>query len=254
MPTESPAPTDLPVPTEAPVPTEPPVVEPSDILCQGVSFSYDAGIASDVLCETVPATGPAGSDMAEWEVGPEHLVFSFVDYALPETFLDPHIIVYPVGEFEALSEIAGNVIATLGQILADSPAVPVSVPILPVFNAGQLIRTQFAFLDFQNGSGVRFLTQLGQAYAPINNENLIYVYQGLTDDGAYYVSAILPVSHLSLSPDGPEIPGDDFAAFAENFETYAHQIEVVLDGQDASTFTPDLSSLDAMLGSLTVAP
>jgi hypothetical protein len=35
---------------------------------------------------------------------------------------------------------------------------------------------------------------------------LVYTFQGLRDDGKWYVSAILPVNHPSLSADGTVAP------------------------------------------------
>jgi len=242
-------------PTAAPTATPTEVaVEVPDVVYEGISFSYDDGLAAEVTPETAPAVGPAGPAVAEWEVEPEHIRFSFNGYVLPETFHEPRILVYPVSEFEAASEMAGRIIASVRRSLAERPAVPEAMPIVPPFNAGQLMRAQVAYIDFQNGTGMRFLTQLGQAYAPINNNEIFYAYQGLTGDGNYYVAAVLPVSHPALPADGTEIPGGDWAAFAENFESYASDVEQQLDAQDASSFTPDLSLLDAMIQSLEVVP
>jgi hypothetical protein len=232
--------------------TEQAVAEGADVAYEGVSFSYDDALAAGVVAETVPAVGPAGPAVAEWEVEPEHVRFSFDGYILPETFHEPRIVVYPVSDFEATSEIAGRIIAALRRSLAEKPTVPEATPLVPPFNAGQLMRTQLAYVDFQNGTGMRFLTQLGQAYAPINNHEVFYAFQGITHDGQYYVAAILPASHPTLPTDGTEIPGSDYGAFAENFQSYASDVEQQLDAQDASSFTPDLSLLDAMIQSLKI--
>ena len=233
--------------------TELAVAEGPDVLFEGVGFSYDDTIATDVLAEVVPATGPAGPDRAEWEVEPEHIRLSLEGYALPETFHEPRIVVYPIAEMEMVSEMGARIIAAVRQTLADRPVVPQPNPIVPPFNAGQLMSAQLAYLDFVNGSGFRFLTQMGQAYAPINNHELFYAFQGITDDGQWYVAAILPVAHPSLPADGSEIPGDDFGAFADNFETYAAEVAAQLDTEAPGSFTPDLSLLDAMMASLKVA-
>jgi len=155
---------------------------------------------------------------------------------------------------KAPSERASNTIADLQQLLVDRPATPEAIPFLPLFNAAQMMRTQVAYIDFQSGTGVRFLTHYAQAYVPINNHELFYTFQGLTDDGNSYVAAILPVSHPTLPADQMAYEGGDLAALAENFDTYIADIEQQLNAQDASSFTPDLDLLDAMIGSLEVAP
>jgi len=224
--------------------TEQAVVEAPDA---GISFSYDDAIADEVVPETVPREEHPVPDMG---VIPEHIGLAFNGYVLPETFHEPYIHIYPVDELEAGWEYAGTIVANLQQSLAEKQVPPEGIAVLPPSNAGQLMRTQIAYVDFQNGTGVRFLTQLSQAYAPINNHEMFYTFQGLTGDGNYYVAAVLPVSHPALPADGTEIPGGDWEAFAQNFETYASDIEQQLDAQDASSFTPGLSLLDAMIQSL----
>jgi hypothetical protein len=108
------------------------------------------------------------------------------------------------------------------------------------------------YLDFKNGQGVRFLTQFDQAYLPINNDELFYTYQGLTSDGKYYVAAVLPVNAADLPADGTvtdELKAGDFGA---NFMLYLEQVVKQLESQPATSFTPDLGKLDAMMASLEV--
>ena len=45
------------------------------------------------------------------------------------------------------------------------------------------MHSQVQYLDFKNGTGVRYLTQFDQGILPINNYELVYTYQGLTSDG-----------------------------------------------------------------------
>jgi hypothetical protein len=218
---------------------------------QGISLSYSTnGIAAEVVRETIPGVeSPAG-----WESTPEHVQLTFTGYILPETFHDPRLMIYPVGDFEASSEIAANIISDLRRMLEEKPAEADAIPFLPAFNAAQMMGVQMKYLDFQTGSGVRYLTQYGQAFFPINNHNMFYTFQGLTQDGEYYVAAILPVSHPDLPADGRQVPGGDQEAFANDYERYVAGIEQLLDMQDLSSFTPNLSLLDAMIHSLQVSP
>ena len=94
------------------------------------------------------------------------------------------------------------------------------------------------------------MTQFDQAPIQINNYELIYTFQGLTNDGEYYVSAILPVSH-------PELPNEnnvftdreeemkDFPAYMENTVKWLNQ-------QATGSFTPDLSKLDEIIRSIEI--
>jgi hypothetical protein len=62
---------------------------------------------------------------------------------------------------------------------------------VPFFNAAQVFASNIKVISFQNGKGVRFLTEYAQHAASANNHNLFYYFQGLTGDGAYYIIAIL---------------------------------------------------------------
>jgi len=224
--------------------------ETSTVVYEGISFTFDHAIAADVMAETVPATD---EQEPRQTTKPAHVWFSLNGYVLPETLHKPRIVVYPVAEFEAISEYVGKTIADLRQLLVDRPAAPKAIPFLPPFHAGQMMRAQVAYVGFQNGTGVRFLTQYAQAYLPVNNHELFYTFQGLTDDGNVYVAAILPVSHPTLPTDQMAYEGD-LDILVQNFDTYIAEVEEQLNAQDTSSFTPDLSLLDAMIQSLEVAP
>lgn len=228
-------------PTETPEPTPEP-----DVSFQGVSFSYEESLASSITPETIPADADAAVE--SW-ANPEHIQFTLDGYPLSGTFHQPRIMVFPVDAYKTINPTAGEIIAQLQQLLADNPTNPEVIPFLPVFHAGQFMQAHVKYLDFQNGSGVRFLTQYGQDAWPINNEDLFYAFQGLTLDGQYYISAILPVSHPSL-PDPGSVPMDD--AFYENFMNYVADIERQLSAEHEDSFTPALWLLDVMIQSFEV--
>ena len=228
-----------PEPTSEPQPTSTPVPATPD---EAINISYDDAIADDVVLEIVPAEELMGGV----GVMPEHVGLSFSGYVLPGTFHEPRIHVYSVSDLEAGSEAAADIVAALGQLLAEKPAAADGIPFLPMFNALQAIRAQVAYVDFGSGAGVRFLTHYTQGLVPVNNNELFYTFQGLSSDGTYYVSAILPVSHPTLPADGSVLIPDG------EFETHMRDAEQQLNAQDASSFTPDLLLLDAMIRSLAV--
>ena len=125
------------------------------------------------------------------------------------------------------------------------------MPFLPLFNAQQVMHAHVQYLDFQDGQGLRYLTQFDQAFIPINNNELIYTYQGLTSDGRYYVAAVLPVNHPSLPADAA-VTGNEPPEFTSDFPTYLQNVVASLNPQAANTFTPDLTQLDAMMSSLEI--
>ncbi|MCD6401961.1 MAG: hypothetical protein J7L73_08555 [Anaerolineales bacterium] len=242
-PTTEAQPTNTPQPTDTPQPTSVPDTR-HHVNFNGIQFSADESLASLIS----PSVFPADTEDFPWAL-PEHTEFLFIDYPLPDTFHEPHILVIPINELVAMNSGAANTIAELGNMLINQPQHPDEIPFLPVFNAAQFMQAQVRYFDFQNGKGLRFVTQYGQAANPINNKEMFYTYQGLTNDKKYYLSAILPVSHPYL-PDPSTVTMDD--AFYNYFQTYVGQIESELNDRPADSFYPSLEILDAMMQSFLI--
>jgi hypothetical protein len=211
--------------------------------CGGISLSYDESIAVNVYCESLPGS-------SQMEIYPDYNQVTFDGYILQNTLHSPRIMIYPVQEYEAMDQNVVNRISDLQQILAQEPATADSMPFLPMWNAGQMMNSNIDYLDFQNGRGVRYLTQYGQAFYPVNNDSLFYTFQGITNDGLYYISAVLPVSNPLLPAD--ETIQGDMDAFYNNFDSYIADMEGQLNSWANSSFTPDLTLLDQMFQSLSV--
>ncbi len=229
--------------TDTPEPTEPPL--PLD--CSGATFAFDASIAASVSFEIEPEQ--EGEPGLEFTIHPELALYTFQGYVLADTFHEPVIRIYPVAEYIALVPSIADTVADLEQMLIDRPVEsPNGIPFLPRWNAAQMIRAKLGYVDFQNGSGVRFLTQYGQAYWLVNNHDMFYTFQGLTSDGACYVSAILPVSNPALPNEGSPPPGETEAEIIAYYDTIVPQLNAL----DDATFLPQLGTLDAMIASLLV--
>ncbi len=222
----------------------------------GINLVIPSGLGSGVNSETISeVTEESG---APWEVSPAHTKLQLVGYPLQAKFFEPIIMVYPTAEFEAVSIGATQSLAKLRAILA-SPSAPLtndSIPGIPTFNAGQLFVSNMQVISFQNGSGVRALTQYAQYFATVNNFELTYQYQGLTSDGKYYVIAILPVNITFLaSDDKPDasVPTDGIPIPANGpDESYYAAVTQKLNGTSPDAFTPSLPLLDALIQSINI--
>jgi hypothetical protein len=164
--------------------------------------------------------------------------------------MQPQIFIYPVNEVVQMNEAAGKVVTQM-QTLIQSPQELPDMPFLPLINASQVMHTHVQFLDFKNGKGVRYITEFSQGIVPVNNQGLIFTYQGLTDDGKYYVAVVLPVNHQSLPVDGT-ITGNEPPEFSSDYQTYLTNTAATLNTQASSTFTPDLTQLDFIIGSMEI--
>ena len=200
-------------PTEEVVTQEPPVetdvVEEPDICYEGICFSYDPAIAASVNAVTVPAEVSADNDFPGAN-HPAYFEFTFNNYALSGTFHSPVIRVYPLTEYAAIDTRAASNANDLVMTLNTQPPAGVSqnYPFMPFWNAAQMFTAKSSYFDFQSGRGLRFLTMYGQAFYPIDNTNLFYTYQGITTDGLYYLSAIMPLSNVALPAHGEDTIDD----------------------------------------------
>ena len=223
-----------------------------DVSFGGVSFSSTDAIADGVSFEQVPEETPTGEGLPG-DMYPEHIRFSFIDYTVQGSYHEPQIMVYPVEAYEAMDNYAADRIAELREILAMRPSeMPDVLPFLPMWPAAQLFSAKVGYIDFSQGTGLRYLTQHGQAAAPVNNHEVFYTYQGITGDGKTYIAAILPVNNAILPADGMAVPNDDWNAFSESYPEYTADMEQQLNAQIDDSFTPALSALDEMIKSLVV--
>jgi hypothetical protein len=248
---DEPTPVDEPIeePTPEPIPTEPPITP--NFAYEGVSFLYGADIAANAWGETIPEYIPAevGLERAE----PEHILVHFNNYVDPMYYHDARILIYPVDRLIELEESAYWHVSTLQSLVTSRPPEPTDFPFLPIWNAGAMFRSNISYLDFQNGSGIRYLTQYGQALYPVNNTAIFYTFQGITADGRWYISAILPVDHPSLLATGDEV-GNDWAPYYEEtaWDAYINEEVSMLNSQDPNSFSPSLQALDAMIETLLI--
>lgn len=218
-----------------------------------ISFTIPEEVANDALTETVSAT----TDGAPWELAPEHVKIVLSGYPLEDTFHQPQIFVYPTDEYAHVNSVAAEQIDRLKKTLAGSPPLRETLPRVHSFNAEMQIAANIQLLAFQSGNGVRHLTQYAQYLAPINNNELIYQYTGLTSNEQYFILAILPINAPFLAedekPDAP-VPTDGVPIPTDigPNDTYYASITEKLVSLDSESYTPSLSSLDALIQSILI--
>ena len=251
---------NIPSPATSTPQFETPIIVPTNTTSSGgvvtfknVSFIVPLGVAKDAKAETVPAVTDTNNS-PWWEVAPEHLKFSLTDYQLPNKFLQPQIFVYPAEEYAKLNSNASDQIQKLKAIIAGAPLTKDAMPNW-VMNAAQLLAAKMQVINFQNGRGVRFLTQYDQYPATINNHELFYLFQGLTNDGKYYIVATLPVTSSILAEDEkPEspVPAGGVSPEGGTNDAYYEAVTKALDAMYEDSFNPSLFQLDALIQSITV--
>ena len=212
-----------------------------------VSFLIPNGIANDATSVTNtevehPFVNPSNGTM------PQHVKLSLNLYALSRTQLEPHILIFRAAEYAQYTERTAKTISEI-QALQYVDGQPLPETLDSDFMA------QIHAVNFKNGHGVRYLTQVFMNFQAVNNTELHYYYQGVTDDGQYYVQAILPINAPFLAvdgdPNGP-LPADGIPFNGDDFTGYLNAVAQKLNSTDTFSYTPYLEYLDAMIESMQV--
>jgi len=201
-----------------------------------LNASATASTSTDV---EYPYINPSGGPMAE------HVVFNLTSYPLQG---EARVMVFKSSEYAAYGESVQEVVTAL---LAGQDAIqPLPKALAQGFHA------QAKPVLFQNGHGVRYLTEVLTYFAPITNKEIFYYYQGITNDGAYFVAAIFPVNASFLIADGNSPTPPDGIPFNyptdPDFEKYLNQISQKLNDTAPENYSPSLLLLDKIIGSIQV--
>ena len=262
---------------------------------KGVQFTYDSSLAHEVESETLRAVveGKPG------DIVPEHLNFMFVGYRIPkgQPYGYREISVFSVAKFRkavasASREDAKHVVypqnlpnwtvyfdeevrvlkaliktkppqANIGRFLAKArgkQGCRAAMPFLPMWEGCQALVGQVRYVNFKNGRGVSFLTQWDGETTQVTNEGLNYAFQGITDDGQYYVSAAFSVTAPFLpTGDEPEVLAWNTKNYllshsSMKYQDYLRPVLGKLNAMPRKEFQPDLGLLDQLIQSLEVQP
>lgn len=237
-------------------------IEGAPFQSESIQLTIPAAVAAGASETRVPARGPS-DETPPWDIHAGYAQIDLTGYAVGDHLLQPRIYVFPINAFAAVNEGASRAFSDLNAILSGALPIPEhDLPFLPVFNAAQVFSAQVREVEFQNGSGLRFLTQFNQGVVPISNREAFYAFQGLTGDGQYYVAAVLPV-RIGILPNtgdpGETVPPGGFAFpdwnspdFITQFETYLTSVDAALEAAPAGDFAPSMDLLDAMIASILI--
>ncbi len=213
-----------------------------------ICFDY-SGLATRLMVETVPAVPESSPDGPYWEGTPQFRRLTLLGYPVTQSLRQPQLFVFAIADLAPANEAMAKYAEDLKTLLQTKSAGQ-QIPFLPISNESQLFRARMEFVDFKGGQGVLFLTQINQGLGPVNNSELIYAFQGLTNDGKYYVSAILPVTH-------PDLPADFETGMktmppVEEYVKYHSDMIDWLYNQPADSFKPSLEVLSNMIRSIEI--
>ncbi len=232
---------------------------------KGVSFSYNPRVFGEIKSEEIAEYPLQEETFKPDGVAPQHRLFTF---DLATDFSPMYIAVYPVSDFPRMYAVNKSSvkameeeIINLQKVLQDKNfRVKGHIPYLPFIDASQSFQSKVRHFPFQNGRGILFLTHWSFEIEFVSNRQLRYVFEGLTNDGKYYVLAEMPVSVAFLSDDSPEefegykIPWEKLKDETEmkRFNEVNKGIGRRLENLKPNEFKPNLDYLEEIISSLKI--
>lgn len=242
-----------------PQPASSQLIEAVRVNHDGIQFVYDIGLASSVSYMQHRAT--------EGDVqvpSPAYREFTFDGYSDGDYLrhaIQPRIEVYAIEDFGPYPAFIAQ-LDELSRLLAEQPDLnqyvnatfdtpnALTLPFLPIIPAAQVMRALPEYIDVARIDGIRYLVYYSQAPNPVLEGEMFYTFQGITDDGQYYVSAMLPVNTGVLpTEESTPVEPDDWMA---DYEDYLTELLGRIPPTDGAGFTPSLATLDALVQSVTV--
>ena len=238
---------------------------------EGVSVTYDAALAREVRAETVRAMPLMDEGDKPDGVFPEHVAFTLVGVeGAPADSFEPVVRVSSVAEYlKAFSVSSGYVrlaertLNELRRLIRRRPAaLKGNVPMLPFPDGTEIFHAHVKYLRFRGGAGVAYLTQGQQDDSLINSQQVSYEFQGLTDDGRFYVSATFPAGAPGIAAtrdadthEGytlPLYPGRATARDKRRYAAYVERVRRKLERLPPERFSPSLRLYDELLSSIEI--
>lgn len=242
---------------------------------QNISLSYDSLLAPWVDAQTVPAV-PASDQILFAESHPAYAQIRFLGFQggrlyelplLPSQNRVAQVMVFKTADFSGFGDDSPQGFVNQSQALQDllrrriesaRCASPITgepaMPFVPWINAKQSFCAQPQILTFGNGKGVRYLSHYAQDPSPVLDQQVFYTFQGLTEDGQFYISAFFPVATGIFPlepPDCPQCGKPNYDPVAEWVSMLTEQL-VQLNARSADTFVPPLKVLDELIQSIQI--
>ncbi|MHB8630235.1 MAG: hypothetical protein ACYDBJ_24665 [Aggregatilineales bacterium] len=222
----------------------------------GISLTYPGPLAK-ILGQAVSATTVLdfkGVPDSPIFPDPEHTAFTFGAVDPKNIYNLPTLLVYNVSAINKLGPDDQKLLDTLRQMFKNQPdPTPIdSILGFPQIPAGQVFHAKNQYLNFQGGSGIRFVPFYAQDVGPLTGDRLSYTFYGLTDDGKYYVALTIPLTTSVLQGNDKAMPNESDPNIGTLYPAYVKQTVAKLDKAGPKDFSPSLDDLDALAQSITI--
>ena len=241
--------------------------EQNKINYQGVSFSCSSQFSSRIeLLEFSKSPLQSEDDKPDY-VHPSYISFEFrnkEENLERESNYDKQISIYPTEEYgrmysidESYSQWFDEDIKSFKKLLSAKKAHKnTNTRFLEATDGSFEFKSHLKYLSFKNGKGVGFVTEIAMEPSIINNKELIWVFEGITNDGKYYILASFPVRASFLpNTSTDEFEGyssDNYEKLSKNNKKYVSLIKRRLDTFPANQFQPNLENIEELISSLKI--
>jgi hypothetical protein len=241
-----------------------------------ISLAYDPALVSSVETGTVPAV-PLNDQIMFAESHPEYAQIRFMGFKDGWVYDLPiyaenrvaQVMVFRSADFIGYGENSQQGFVNQSQALTrllqsgvdvDRCAEPLmdyesALPFLPWTNAKQTLCAKPKVVEFAGGKGIRYLVYYAQDPSPALDSKIFYTFQGISDDGQYYVAAFFPVQtgiFPTQPPACPQCNNPTYDPFVEWATTLKEQLSQ-LNAQAEGDFSPSLLTLDELVKSITIS-
>lgn len=212
------------------------------IIYGNVSFELDTALAPS-------ASGSALDENTASSDGqlplPAHIRFTLDGY--PTVSDLPHVMVIPT---ETLNFMYVGIIDEMIRLLdndSPTPSVPLRLPITPT---RRRFEAQAQSIDFNSGQGVRFLAHFSDEERVVTQNDIAYVFAGLSDDREYYVQVVIPLTATTLPQRAPS--DLDMEAFEQTYADYLADVRRTVNNTPAFSFVPRIEFFDDLVRSINI--
>lgn len=225
---------------------------------QGLPYAWQPVVVPTTPYDDTQPPGPTGL--------PAHIeiLFGVTDPAMRQPS-DPIMYIIPVDAYKAQWDANDNpsVSRAMDDIftrtnLLTAPPLTEGYAALPfnetagVLDIGAQLDRTGAPITSATISGYRFVGRWGQSPNPLTNEGLRYVYQGFTNDGRYLVAFFYPVTSPTLPNTAADVSAEEMSRVDSDITGYLAEKNAELNALPPEDFDPDLTTLDALVGSLEI--
>jgi hypothetical protein len=239
---------------------------------QKVEFYYADNLASDVNATVMPACVLRQASDKPDCAAPKHLAFTLVSFGSPQSensfYSSSNIRIYLIADFRKILAISPYLqtfdteIRSLQRLIGKKPTSwQGKIPYLPYIDATQSFHAHLKYIKFKGGQGVGSVVRYDIENTLVQDRQLAYTFQGITNDGRYYISATFPIIAPSLNLpkngritvyEGYHLPSSVslFYQQEKKYQVYLKRMQNKLEKMPTDQYAPNLELLEELVGSL----